>query len=234
MTNNERYSRQTLLPMIGDEGQRKVAAARVLVVGLGGLGAPVASYLAGAGVGTLGLCDLDTVSLSNLQRQILYTAEEVGMPKAEQALWRLEAQNEDVEFRLHPDGLTPENADTTVGDYDLVMDCTDNFATRYLIDDACAAAGIPWVHAAIGEVTGQLSVFNFGERPRRFADLFPDRDALIAMPPRMLGAIGPVAGVVGSLQALEAMKVIVGFGSPLTGRLLTLDLLTYGTQIIEF
>lgn len=212
-----RYSRQTLLPIIGEEGQKRLSEARVLIVGLGGLGAPVAAYLAGAGIGTIGLCDPDTVSLSNLQRQILYTEAEVGMSKAEQALWRLDAQNPEVAYCIYPDGLTPGNADDIIGEYSLVMDCTDNFATRYLIDDICARCGIPWVHAAIGELSGQLTVFNYGDTPRRFSDLFPDRDALLAIPPRALGAIGPVAGTVGSLQALEAMKIIAGFGTPFPG-----------------
>ena len=145
---SERYSRQTMLPQIGLEGQERLRAARVLIVGLGGLGAPVATYLAGAGVGHIALCDPDTVSLSNLQRQTLYAEADLGKPKAECALSRLRAMNSEIELTAVPEGITPENARRLVDDCELVVDCTDNFATRYLIDDTCAAAGRPWVYGA--------------------------------------------------------------------------------------
>lgn len=230
---DERYSRQILVDGIGEEGQRRISEGRVLVVGLGGLGAPAATYLAGAGIGTLGLCDADTVSLSNLHRQILYTESEVGLLKAEQALWRLESQNPEVRYRIHTDGLTPDNATDIIGNYDLVVDCSDNFATRYMIDDACARCGVAWIYGAIGESYGQVSVMNHGERRRRFADLYPDRETMLAMPHGLQGAIGPVAGTIGSIQALEAIKILGGYGTPLSGQLLTIDLMTYETNIIN-
>ena len=174
MSNTDsRYSRQTMLPEIGIEGQLRLESGRVLVIGLGGLGAPAATYLASAGIGRLGLCDLDTVSLSNLQRQVLYTTGDVGKPKTECALSRLQSINPDIEYRLHPQGLTPENAEEIITRYDLVIDCTDNFATRYLIDDVCARLMIPWVHGAIGEFSGQVSVFGLQPTPRHFSFFFP-------------------------------------------------------------
>ena len=142
---DERYARQVMLPEIGEEGQHRLASASVLLVGLGGLGSTVAPSLAGAGVGRLGLCDPDVVSWSNLPRQTLYTEEEVGRPKCEMARRRLAALSSATRFDCIAEGLTPENAERLVASYDLVVDCCDNFATRYLIDDACAAAGRPWV-----------------------------------------------------------------------------------------
>ncbi len=228
-----RYSRQLMLPNFGELGQRKLANAKVLIVGLGGLGAPVATYLTGAGVGTIGLCDPDVVSLSNLQRQILYTTSEIGESKIRKALHRLAAQNPEVTFNLHPTGLTKENAYDIVSAYDLVMDCTDNFATRYLIDDVCAKAGIPWIHGAIGEFSGEVCVMNYGCNPRRFTDIYPDRDEMLAMPKLTFGVLGAVPGVVGSIQANEAVKLIVGLGNLLAGRLLSIDLLTLQFQTID-
>ena len=232
--NFERYTRQTILPEIGLEGQRKLAEARVLIVGLGGLGAPVATYLAGAGFGQIGLCDPDVVSLNNLQRQTLYCEAMIGHPKTECALERLQALNSETTFTLHPEGLTPENAVATVASYDLVMDCTDNFATRFLIDDACAEAGKTWVHGAIGEFRGEVSVFGLPTAPRRFTNLYPDREAMLALPKVVKGVMGPVPGVIGAIQACEAIKITAGCGTPLAGRLYTIDLLSMQSDIIEF
>lgn len=226
----ERYQRQTMLSGFGEEGQRRLSEAKVLVVGLGGLGAPVATYLTGAGIGTLGLCDCDTIGLSNLQRQILYTNDEIGLPKTQQARQRLAAQNPEVRFRIHPEGLTAGNAREIIAGYDLVMDCTDNFTTRYLIDETCAEAGIPWVHGSLGEFAGIVGVMNHGEHPCRYRDLFPEAEAAADRP---LGVIGPVAGTIGSIQACEAIKLLTGCGEVLSGRILTINLQTMQWMIFE-
>ncbi len=228
-----RYSRQTMLAEIGEEGQRRLLASSVLIVGLGGLGAAVATYLTGAGVGRIGLCDPDRVSLSNLQRQVLYTEQQIGMPKVEEAARRLGSQSSSTRFDLHPDGLTEENGETLTAGYDLLVDCTDNFATRYLIDDICHRLGKPWVYGSIGEFRGQVAVMNH-LNGRRYTDLYPDRDALCALPRKIAGVIGAVPGVIGAMEASEALKLLAGFGDPLDGKLFSIDLLTLSTSIIEF
>lgn len=226
-----RYSRQTMLAEIGPEGQEKLSRASVLIVGLGGLGAPVATYLTGAGVGRIGLCDPDTVSLTNLQRQVLYTEESVGQPKAEVARTRLQAMSGHTEFEVLTEGLTPENAADVIGGYDLVVDCTDNFVTRYLIDDTCAALGKPWVHGAIGEFYGQVAVMNAASGCR-YSDLYPDRGRLCGLPRKVAGVLGTVPGVIGAIEASEAIKLLVGFGEPLDGKLLTINLLNLQSEIL--
>ncbi len=228
-----RYSRQTMLAEIGEEGQRRLLASSVLIVGLGGLGAAVATYLTGAGGGRIGLCDPDRVSLSNLQRQVLYTEQQIGMPKVEEAARRLGSQSSSTRFDLHPDGLTEENGETLAAGYDLLVDCTDNFATRYLIDDICHRLGKPWVYGSIGEFRGQVAVMNH-LNGRRYADLYPDREALCALPHKTAGVIGAVPGVIGAMEASEALKLLAGFGNPLDGKLFSIDLLTLSTLIIEF
>lgn len=233
-TPENRFARQIMLPQIGPEGQRRLAAASVLVVGLGGLGAPAASYLAGAGVGRLGLCDPDTVSLTNLHRQLLYTTEQVGQPKALCAAERLRAQAAPG-VCLEPEcsGLTPENAATLIGRYDLVVDCTDNYATRYLIDDVCAAVGKPWIYGSVGGFCGQIAVMNY-RSGRRYADLYAEREELQGRPAAAAGIIGATPGVVGAMQAAEAVKLICGCGALADGRLITIDLLNLNTNILDF
>lgn len=228
-----RYSRQTMLPQIGPEGQQRLARSSALIIGLGGLGAPVATYLAGAGVGHIGLCDPDTVSLSNLQRQTLYTEAQVGQPKTRCAMQRLSAINSSLRYTLHPEGLTPSNAAALIGAYDLVIDCTDNFATRYLIDDVCARLGKPWVHGSIGEFHGQVTVFNH-TLGRRYTDLYPDRDALCSLPRVTAGVLGAVPGAIGAIQASEAIKILAGFGTPLESALFIIDFLTLETTTLKF
>lgn len=232
-TDFSRYSRQTMLPQIGEEGQRKLLAASILVVGLGGLGSAAAIYLAGAGIGRIGLCDPDTVSLSNLQRQVLYSERMVGQPKASKAADRLRSLSSNVILDLHPEGLTPDNANGIISRYDLVVDCTDNFASRYLIDDTCAELGKPWVYGSIGEFRGEVAVMNH-RSGRRYSDLYPDREALCALPRPTAGVIGALPGVVGALEASEAIKVTADFGQPLDGRLFSIDLLSLSTFTIEF
>jgi len=217
--------------LIGEEGQLKLSQASVLIVGLGGLGAPVATYLAGAGMGCLGLADPDTVSLSNLHRQTLYSEVQTGMSKTEAAAERLHAISADTQLTLYPDGLTEQNAREIIRNYDLVVDCTDNFATRYLIEDAAVAEGKPWVHGAIGEYSGQVSVFNH-LKGRRYCELYPDREELCALPRTTSGVLGPLPGVIGAMQASEAIKIITGIGETAEGKLLTIDLLTLRTETI--
>lgn len=231
MNTSERYSRQTMLPQFGEEGQRRLAVSSVLVAGLGGLGSAAATYLAAAGVGRLVLCDPDTVSLSNLQRQVLYSEEEIGLSKAAAAEKRLRRLNSGVRYEVMPDGIRPENAGFVAG-VDLVVDCTDNYPARFLIDDACAAAGKPWVHGALGEFSGCVAVFG-GESGARYSDLYPDREELCALPRPTLGVLGAVPGVIGAIQASEALKVLAGCGEPLWERLFTIDLLTMETNIIK-
>lgn len=231
----ERFARQTALSEIGPEGQRRLAAASVLIVGLGGLGAPAALYLACAGVGRLGLCDPDTVGLSNLHRQVLYANSDLGRPKAGCAAAALAARSAGyVRLDVIPQGLAAENADAVISSYDIVVDCTDNYRTRYLIDEVCAAQGKPWVHGSIGSFAGRVAVFNGPGRRRRYTDLYPDREALEALPPASGGVLGALPGVVGALEAAEAVKLICGFGTPADGRLFTIDLSNLSTQIFEF
>ena len=229
----ERYARQTMLPEIGEQGQRRLSEASVLIVGIGGLGSAAALYLTGAGVGRIGLADADTVSKSNLQRQVLYTERQIGMPKSAAARERLAALSSHTAFECRPEGITPENARPILDGYDLILDCCDNFPTRYLLDDLCAACRKPWVHGSIGEFYGQVTVFN-GRKGRRYRDLYPDRKALCARPRITQGVLGTVPGVIGTLQASEAIRYLCGFGEPLDGRLFTIDLRTLQTQIIDY
>ena len=213
-----------MLPEIGIEGQRRLRQASVLIVGLGGLGCPAAMYLAGAGTGRIGLCDADTVSLSNLQRQTLYSTADTGLAKTEAAYRRLSALDPGIRFDLHPQGLTPTNAEAVIQDYDIVVDCCDNHATRYLIDDTCKRLGKPWVYGSIGAFEGMVSTFTPGGV--RYRDIFPDSDDLAARPPSSGGVIGAVPGIFGAIEAAEAVKLICGFGATLEGRLLTADIKT--------
>ena len=205
--NDERYARQTALPEIGPTGQAMIERGSVLIVGLGGLGAPAATYLTGAGVGRIGLCDPDTVSLSNLQRQVLYTEAEVGQPKVDCAARRLAAISGHTVFEKYPQGLTPENAREIIGAYDIVVDCCDNFATRYLIDDVCAELGKVWVYGSIGAFTGQAAVMN-GAHGLRYSYLYPDREELEGLPASSGGVLGIVPGVIGAIEAGEALKLL--------------------------
>ena len=220
-----RYSRQLILPEVGVDGQRRLKAGRVLVVGAGGLGSPVALYLAAAGVGTLGLVDFDTVDLSNLHRQILHGTPDVGRAKLASANDRISAINPEVEIRLHEGALTSSNAFDVVRDYDVVVDGTDNFQTRYLVNDACVLLGKPNAYGAIFRFEGQASVFAAKDGPC-YRCLYPEPP-----PPGLVpscaeaGVIGVLPGVIGTIQATEAIKLLVGIGEPLIGRLLVYDAL---------
>jgi molybdopterin/thiamine biosynthesis adenylyltransferase/rhodanese-related sulfurtransferase/molybdopterin converting factor small subunit len=221
----QRYARHIVLPDVGLEGQRRLKAARVLVVGAGGLGSPVALYLAAAGVGTLGLVDFDDVDASNLQRQVLYGEWDIGRPKLDAAEERLQAANPHVQIVKHPVKLTSANALEILEPYDIVVDGSDNFPTRYLVNDACVLQGKPCVYGSIYRFEGQVSVFDAGHGPC-YRCLFREPP-----PPGLVpscaegGVLGVLPGVIGSLQALEAIKLITGAGEPLVGRLLLFDAL---------
>lgn len=221
-----RYDRQMILPEIGEEGQKKLLDAKVLIVGVGGLGSPIALYLAGAGVGCIGLVDDDVVSISNLQRQVLYSEKELGKSKAACAAERLSALNSEIKVQPYSTRLTEDNAFDIIGEYDMVVDGCDNFATRYLINDICIQQGKPYIYGAICGFEGQVSVFNFGNRKKSYRDLYPDEEEMKRMPPPPKGVMGITPAVVGSIEATEVLKVIGGFGDVLAGELWTIDLRT--------
>jgi molybdopterin/thiamine biosynthesis adenylyltransferase len=215
----ERYARHLVLAEIGGPGQQRLKAARVLIVGAGGVGSPAALYLAAAGVGTIGLIDPDTVALSNLQRQILFSNEDVDRLKVEAGAARLKALNSHVQIETHAEALTAETAQSLVARYDLVLDGTDDFATRFAVNAACVTTGRPLVSGALGRWTGQVGVF---EGKPCYQCLVPD------VPPEAetcsrVGVVGALAGVVGAMAALETIKVITGAGEPLRGRLMLYD-----------
>ncbi|HAS43149.1 MAG TPA: molybdenum cofactor biosynthesis protein MoeB [Microscillaceae bacterium] len=234
----ERYSRHLIIPEFNIEGQRKLKAAKVLVVGSGGLGSPLLLYLTAAGVGTIGIVDFDVVDDSNLQRQVLFSVDDVGTPKVEAAKKRLEGLNPHINFVVHNEPLTSHNALDIVKDYDLVADGTDNFPTRYLVNDACVLLGKPNVYASIFRFEGQLSVFNYtnkeGVLGPNYRDLYPTPP-----PPGLVpscsegGVIGVLPGIMGSLQANEVIKVITGVGEPLSGRLFLYDAAAFETRTLK-
>jgi adenylyltransferase/sulfurtransferase len=229
-----RYSRHLLLPEIGLAGQQRLKAARVLVVGCGGLGCPVLQYLAAAGVGTLGLLDFDTVDESNLQRQVLYAAADVGRPKAVVAAEKLQAQNPFIALQTHQMLLSAANALDLFAGYDLVVDCSDNFATRYLVNDACVVLGKPLVFGAIFKFEGQVTVFNYQNGPT-YRCLFPQPPAPGEAPNcAEIGVLGVLPGLVGTLQANEALKIILEIGEVLSARLLLVNALGMQFQTIRF
>ena len=218
----ERYSRHIIMPDVGGAGQRKLARASVLVAGVGGLGSPAALYLAGAGVGTIGLADHDRVDLSNLQRQILFDTADAGRPKVEVAAERLARYNPDIAVAAHKQRITGANAPGLVAGYDVVVNGTDNFPARYLLNDVAYLARKPLVDGAVIALEGQVSVFRPGAGCYRC--LFPSPPAPEDAPNcAEAGVIGALPGLVGSIQALEAIKLILGLGEPLAGRLLLVD-----------
>ena len=217
-----RYARHIVLRGIGGEGQQRLKAARVLVIGAGGLGSPVIAYLAAAGVGTLGVVDHDTVSLSNLQRQLIHDTGGIGSPKAESAGQFVAALNPHVAFMPHAERLGLENAAAVMAGYDLVLDGTDNFSTRRIAAEAAAARGLPLVSGAVSMFDGQVTVFAPGGR--QFADLYPATPDEADLPAcEVVGVLGAVTGVIGTLMAMEAIKLITGLGTPLVDRLLLYD-----------
>ena len=237
----ERYARHIVLPEVGGSGQQALKRASVLIIGAGGLGSPVALYLAAAGVGRIGIADDDTVSLSNLQRQVIHAAPDIGRPKLDSAGERIAALNPHVRFTPHLVRIDAENGPAIVKDYDLVIDGSDNFTTRYLMADLCEAAKVPLVTAAVQRFSGSLTVLaphqsDADGRPNpRYRDLFPE-----APPPGVVpscaeaGILGTTTGVLGTLAANEALKLICGIGEPLIGKLLMVDLLAMRFETIRY
>lgn len=234
----ERYSRHLIIPEFNIEGQRKLKNAKVLVVGTGGLGAPLLLYLAAAGVGTLGMVDFDVVDDSNLQRQVLFSVKDIGKLKTEAAKERIQSLNPHITVNVHNTHLTSENALNIIKDYDVVADGTDNFPTRYLVNDACVILKKTNVYASIFRFDGQVSVFNYtdteGKTGPNYRDLFPTPP-----PPGLVpscaegGVLGVLPGIIGSLQANEVIKVVTGIGKPLSGRLFLFDALTFKTTTLN-
>ncbi len=220
-----RYSRQILLPQIDIDGQQRLLDSRVLIVGLGGLGAPVALYLAAAGVGTLVLADHDEVDLTNLQRQIIHRTEDVGRPKVTSAADSVQALNPGIETVQLPHALAGEELIVAVANVDLVVDCCDNFATRQAVNAACVALRRPLVSGAAIRLEGQLSVFDSRRDDSPCYQCLYGSGEETALSCSEAGVVGPLVGLVGSLQALEALKLLAGFGEPMVGRLLLVDAL---------
>ncbi len=233
-----RYSRHLAIPEFNIEGQLKLKAAKVLVIGAGGLGSPSLLYLAAAGVGTIGIVDFDVVDDSNLQRQVLYTVDDIGKSKAETAKTRILKLNPHIKVNVYKTAFTSDNALDLIKDYDVVADGTDNFPTRYLVNDACVLAGKVNVYASIFRFEGQVSVFNYpqadGIRGANYRDLFPEPP-----PPGLVpncaegGVLGVLPGIIGSIQASEVIKVITGIGEPLSGRLFLFDVASFTTRVLK-
>jgi adenylyltransferase/sulfurtransferase len=239
-TNKElaRYSRHVTIPEFGREGQERLKRSKVLVIGTGGLGAPALQYLAAAGVGEIGIVDFDRVEDSNLQRQVLFGTEDIGRPKTEVAKEKLQNLNPYVTIHIHETQLTSENALEIFQGYDIVADGTDNFPTRYLVNDASVFAGIPNVYASIFRFEGQASVFNYtdenGVTGPNYRDLYPSPP-----PPGLVpscaegGVLGVLPGIIGSIQATEVVKILSGAGEPLSGRFFIFDALNFETRTLK-
>jgi len=228
-----RYSRHFVLPGFGPEAQLKLKSSKIIVIGAGGLGCPVLLYLAAAGVGTIAILDDDRVSLSNLQRQVLYTTEDLARPKAASAAEKLKKLNPVVVFHVIDKRITTDNALTILSSYDIVVDCTDNFPTRYLVNDACVILDKPLVYGSIFRYEGQVSVFNYHKSPN-YRDLYPQPPAPDSVPNcEEGGVLGVLAGIIGSMQANEALKIAGGFGETLAGRLALFDSHTFETTQVK-
>ncbi len=229
----QRYSRHINLSEIGIVGQQKLKKSKVLIVGLGGLGSPAALYLAAAGVGTLGIVDHDTISLDNLQRQILYADSQVGIYKADAAKERLNGINPHITITIYKDRITSSNAMDMIREYDLVLDCTDNFPVRYLINDACIMAGKPYVYGAVYKFEGQVSVFGLKDSGC-YRCLFPEPPEPELIPNCADGGVlGVLPGIIGTLQATEAIKLLLDIGEPLNGKMLLFDALAMDFRIMN-
>ena len=224
-----RYSRHIILSEIGQEGQDKLSKAKVLVIGAGGLGCPVLQYLTAAGIGTLGIMDFDVVEMSNLQRQVLFGTSSLGENKAEAAKKRLEDLNDSISIIAYPEKLTHKNAINLFNQYDIIVDGSDNFATRYLVNDASVITNKPLVFGAIYKFEGQVSVFNYNNGPS-YRCLFPTSPEKGAVPNcSEIGVLGVLPGIIGTMQANEVLKIILGLGQPLSGKLLCYNALNSQT-----
>lgn len=233
-----RYSRHLNLPQFGLATQEKLKLAKVLIIGVGGLGAPLLQYLTAAGVGTLGIVDFDHIEMSNLQRQVLFGTADIGATKTKVAIKKLENQNPHINFIEHPVRLDSNNAIDIINQYDIVADGTDNFPTRYLVNDACVLTGKPNVFASIYQFEGQVSVFNYRDKKGQIGPNY--RDLFANPPPPGLvpscaegGVLGVLPGIIGSMQASEVIKIISGIGEPLSGRLFIFDALDFTSQTVK-
>lgn len=232
-----RYSCQMALPGFSEASQMKLQQAKVLIVGAGGLGCPASQYLAAAGIGTLGIADFDSVSTSNLHRQILYTPDEVGLKKAEVACTKLQRQNPFIKLVAHDIMVTSHNVMALIKDYDIIVDGTDNFETKYLLNDACVLSGKPLVYGAVYQYEAQIAVFNApiedGSRTPNFRDLFPEASSALFPGCAEAGVLPTVTGITGCLQANEVIKYITQMSGLLSGRLMILDARSMASSIIK-
>ena len=214
----ERYSRQIMLPELGAEGQKRLSASKVLLIGAGGLGSPIATYLTAAGIGTLGIIDADKVSESNLQRQTLYSEDEIGMSKVECARKRLQSLNGNVKINVYDCFLTADNAEEIISGYDIIVDGCDNFATRFIVNDTCLSLGKPYVYGSIQGLNGQVSVFGLPDangKVHSYRDLY-DEQELLSMTPPSKAVLGITPAVTGSVEANQVLQIAAGFGEPLS------------------
>jgi molybdopterin/thiamine biosynthesis adenylyltransferase len=230
----ERYTRNIALEGVGIEGQERLTQSKVLVIGAGGLGSPAALYLAAAGVGTIGIVDGDTVELSNLQRQIMHSTQSVGRTKADSALHSLHALNPHVHVVAYPERVSSENIAHIIADYDFILSCVDNLPTRFLVNDACVCARKPFCHAGVLRFEGQLMSYlpNKGPCYRCIFEDMPSEDEMQRC--CSAGILGAVPGIMGSLQALEALKYVLGIGDNLVGRMLVFDGLAMSFRLVDF
>lgn len=234
MSTNSRYQRQTILPEIGPAGQQKISKASVLCIGAGGLGCPALLYLSASGIGRIGVVDFDVVDETNLQRQVLFTVEDVGQNKAAAARQRLKTLNPDIDIEAYDEELTDQNAEELFAQYDLIIDGTDNFAAKFLINDAAIKTGKPFIYGSILGFDGQVAVFNHNDGPC-YRCLFPEAPKAHIPNCAEAGVIGAVAGLVGTTQAMEAIKIIVGHESfkPLGGKLWTIDMRSMENRLLS-
>ncbi|MGC1506051.1 MAG: molybdopterin-synthase adenylyltransferase MoeB [Sulfitobacter sp.] len=233
-TELDRYARHIVLREIGGGGQKALKNAKVLVIGAGGLGAPALQYLAAAGVGTIGVVDDDVVENANLQRQVIHPDANIGMPKVFSAQAQMEAQNPFITVRPYHRRLTEDIAEALIAEYDLVLDGTDNFETRYLVNAACVAARVPLVSGALSQWEGQLSVFDTARNAPCYRCIFPQAPAAHLAPScAEAGVIGPLPGVIGAMMAVEAVKIITGAGTPMRGQMLLYDALYGESRTIQ-
>lgn len=227
-----RYSRQVALPQVGESGQQKLKDSRVLVIGAGGLGCAVLPYLAAAGIGKIGIIDGDQIEETNLQRQVLYSPDQLGKHKAPKAAESILKNNPEIEVSVYEEFLTSKNAQQLFPKFDLIIDATDNLFIRYVINDTCLDFGKPFVYGSIHQFQGQVSVFNYQGGPS-YRDIFPDENQKVPNCSEA-GVLGTTVGLIGMLQANEAIKIILGIGEVLSGKLLIYDLLSNSQQVFEF
>ncbi|MCP4551255.1 MAG: HesA/MoeB/ThiF family protein [Bacteroidetes bacterium] len=231
--NLERYNRHIILPEIGIDGQTKLSKAKVLVVGAGGLGSPVLTYLTASGIGNIGIVDDDVVSLSNLQRQILYKTNDINQIKADKAKERLLENNPDIKIDIYNTRINSENAITIAKNYNIIVDCTDNYESRYIIDSASKELNIPMVYGSISKFSGQVSVFNY-RGGKSYKDLFEEKPEIDENDESRLGVLGVLPGIIGAIQANEVIKIVLRISGVLSNRLFLLDSKTMETKQISF